>query len=137
MDIRITFPGGKKVDAGIGTHLVHTDQSAAHGGEGSAPEPFDVFLASLGACAGAYVLGFCQARGIPTTGIELIQRNTFDEAIHSLKRVELDLILPESFPEKYRVAVVRAAENCKVKKALSSPPEIVITPKFETIQAVA
>jgi putative redox protein len=126
MDIRIAFPSGKRVDASFGDYVVSTDQSVAHGGSGSAPEPFDVFLASLGACAGAYVLGFCQARGISSAGIELIQHNRFDEATHRLEQVELELRLPATFPEKYREAVLRADEGCKVKKALASPPEITV-----------
>ena len=126
MDIRIAFLGGKRVDAVFGDHVVTTDQSVAHGGSGAAPEPFDMFLASVGTCAGAYVLGFCQARGIPSEGIELIQHNRFDEASHRLERVELELRLPATFPEKYRDAILRAAEGCKVKKALASPPEIAV-----------
>jgi putative redox protein len=134
MDIRITFPGGKKVNAELGLHTVQTDQSEAHGGQGTAPEPFDLFLASLGTCAGIYVLGFCQARNLPTTGIELTQRNHFDEATHTLTRVELDVVLPDTFPEKYRVAIVRAAEGCRVKKLLSAPPQIAVRARIEKSQ---
>ena len=126
MDIRVSFPGGKRVDAEVGAHLVHTDQSSAHGGEGSAPEPFELFLASLATCAGIYVLGFCQARGIPTEGLGLVQRHEFDPATQQLVRVELEVALPPNFPEKYRVAVLRAAANCKVKKVLGAPPEITV-----------
>jgi putative redox protein len=131
MDIRITFPGHKKVTAEFGPHVVRTDQSTAHGGDGAAPEPFDLFLASLGTCAGIYVLGFCQARDIPTTGIEVLQRNHFDEATHTLERVELEVLLPDTFPEKYRVAIVRAAEGCRVKKVLASPPQITVKARIE------
>ncbi len=132
MDIRITFPGGKRVDAelgGDGGQVVRTDQSVAHGGDGTAPEPFDIFLASLATCAGIYVLGFCQARQIPTDGITLVQHHRFSEPDHRLTHVELELGLPAEFPEKYRAAVVRAASGCKVKKLLSAPPEIVVTAK--------
>jgi ribosomal protein S12 methylthiotransferase accessory factor len=125
MDIHITFPGGKGVDAQVGRHVVRTDQPAAQGGRDEAPAPFDLFLASLGTCAGIYVLGFCQARGLSTEGIALTQRNQVDAAGH-LARVELELALPPEFPEKYRVAVARAAEGCKVKKTLAAPPEIVV-----------
>jgi ribosomal protein S12 methylthiotransferase accessory factor len=58
--MRVSFPGRKQVAVQVGTHLVRTDQSVEHGGAGSAPEPFDLFLASIAACAGIYVLGFCQ-----------------------------------------------------------------------------
>jgi ribosomal protein S12 methylthiotransferase accessory factor len=125
MDIRVTFPGGKRVDAHVGRHVVHTDQPPAQGGNDEAPAPFDLFLASLGTCAGIYVLGFCQARGLPTDAIELVQRHEKDDAGH-LTKVTLDILLPPSFPEKYRVAVARAAESCKVKKTLATPPEVAV-----------
>src|SRR5205085_1350392 len=56
MELTVYFPGQKKVEVAVGPFVVHTDQSIAHGGEGTAPEPFTLFLASLGACAGVYVL---------------------------------------------------------------------------------
>src|SRR5512140_2369253 len=69
MQIEISFPGGKRVDAQFGPHLIRTDQSAEAGGEGSAPEPYSLFLASLGTCAGIFVLSFCQKRGLATEGL--------------------------------------------------------------------
>src|SRR5689334_21006236 len=78
MDIRVTFPGDMRVDADLGTHVIRTDQSPAHGGGGRAPEPFELFLASLATCAGAYVAGFCRARDLSTAGIALVQRHRFD-----------------------------------------------------------
>jgi len=126
MDIRVSFPGGKRVDALVGAHVVHTDQPVSAGGADDAPAPFDLFLASLATCAGIYVLGFCQARGIPTEGIELVQHHTEDEA-HRLVRVDLEIVLPPSFPEKYRASVVRAAEGCKVKKTFVSPPKVSVS----------
>ena len=130
MSIHVTFPGGKRVDADLGAHIVSTDQTREHGGDGTAPEPFDLFLASLATCAGHYVLAFCQARGIPTEGIALVQHHRFNETTHLLERVELDIQLPQVFPEKYRVAVERAAAGCKVKKTLSSPPELIVTARI-------
>ena len=126
MDIRVSFPGGKRVDAQLRQHAIHTDQPVELGGQDAEAAPFDLFLASLATCAGIYVLGFCQARGIPTEGVALVQHNDFDER-HHLTRVELELTLPATFPEKYRAAVVNAAANCKVKKLLAAPPEIVVT----------
>jgi ribosomal protein S12 methylthiotransferase accessory factor len=130
MDIAITFPGGKRVDAAFGEWVVRTDQPVALGGDGTAPAPFDLFLSSLATCAGIYVLGFCQARGIPTDGMKLIQHNRFDSATHRLQAVDLEIVLPLSFPEKYRDAVIRAAEGCKVKKVLASPPAISVRAVF-------
>jgi ribosomal protein S12 methylthiotransferase accessory factor len=126
MDIHLTFPGGKRVEAAFGAHHVNTDQSLAHGGDGSAPEPFELFLASLASCAGLYVLIFCQSRNISTDGIELVQHHHFDDAGH-LERVELEIRLPPEFPDKYRAAVVRAAEGCKVSRMLAAPPKVVVT----------
>jgi putative redox protein len=122
MDISVSFPGGKRVDADLGHRTIQTDQSPAHGGEGSAPEPFELFLASLATCAGTYVLGFCQARSIPTEGIKIVQRAIYDEAGKALVAIALDVHLPATFPEKYRSAVLAAASNCRVKKVLASPP---------------
>jgi ribosomal protein S12 methylthiotransferase accessory factor len=137
MSIRVTFPGGKKVDADLGNRVIRTDQSVEHGGDDTAPEPFELFLTSLATCAGVYVLGFCQARGIATESIELIQRHSFDEATHRLTRVELEIALPPDFPQKYRVAVERAAAGCRVKKALSSPPELVVTARIGALERSA
>jgi ribosomal protein S12 methylthiotransferase accessory factor len=117
----VTLPGGKRVDTQIGKHVIRTDQPAAGGGEDSAPAPFDLFLASIGTCAGIYVAGFCQKRGLPTEGIRIAQRNHTDES-GTLVRVEMDVLLPAGFPEKYVEAVVRVADQCKVKKAIQAQP---------------
>ncbi|MBI5514145.1 MAG: OsmC family protein [Deltaproteobacteria bacterium] len=122
--ITVSFPGGKRVDARIGAHLVRTDQPASLGGEDSAPGPFDLFLASLATCAGVYALGFCQARGLSTEGLGLTLQATPDPATGLPSRVRLELSLPEGFPERYRPAILRAAEGCKVKKTLQTQPPI-------------
>lgn len=122
--IDISFPGGKRVDARIGALVVHTDQPIAQGGDGSAVAPFDLFLASLATCAGLYVLGFCQARGIATDGLGLRQHVDLNPATKLPVRVRLELSLPASFPVKYRDAVVRAAEGCKVKKTMAAAPRV-------------
>jgi len=123
-DIEVTFPGGKRVDARVGDFVVHTDQPVGAGGEASAVAPFDLFLASIAACAGIYVLGFCQARGIATDEIRLRQHVVIDDATKLPRRIHLELVLPQTFPEKYRTAVVRAAEGCKVKKTIAAAPAI-------------
>jgi putative redox protein len=127
MEIIVTLPGGKRVDAQVGEFTVRTDQPVERGGGGSAPEPFALFLASLATCAGVYVAGFCQARGIPTDGIRLVQRTEHDPATGQLARVSLDVQLPVEFPERYRDAVARAAATCKVKKTLAHPPEVQVS----------
>jgi len=127
MEMEISFPGGARVDASFGAHTVQTDQPPAGGGEGSAPTPFALFLASFGTCAGIYVLGFLRQRGLPTEGVRLIQRATRNPASGMTERVEIEILLPPGFPEKYRDAVVRAAEQCAVKKHLETPPAIVVS----------
>ncbi len=122
----VTLPGGKKVDAQIGNHVIRTDQPIASGGEDTAPAPFDLFLASVGTCAGIYVAGFCQKRGLPTEGIRLLQRNHVDPETGALARVEIDIEVPPSFPEKYYDALVRVADQCKVKKTIEAQPAFAV-----------
>jgi len=123
MAIKITFPGGMKVDAEINGFMVHTDQRVSDGGEGTAPAPFELFLASIGACAGAYVNGFCSSRGLSTTGIEIEQKIIYDPVRHKIGKIALEVNVPPDFPEKYYPALVRSVEMCAVKKAIQDPPE--------------
>jgi len=118
----ITLPGGARVDAHTGHYTIRTDQPPQAGGEGSAPAPFTLFLASIGTCAGIYVLGFCKQRGLPTEGIEIRQRVEPDPQTGMIGKVYLDIQVPPDFPEKYREALVRAASQCAVKKHLERPP---------------
>jgi putative redox protein len=122
MEITVTFPGGARVDAQFGRHVVRTDQPVRSGGEDSAPAPFAVFLASIATCAGVYVLGFCQQRGLPTEGIKLVQRLEVDRVTGLVAKVGIDIQVPPGFPEKYHEALVRAASQCTVKKHLEHPP---------------
>jgi ribosomal protein S12 methylthiotransferase accessory factor len=122
MEMTVTFPGGARVDASFGPFAVQTDQPPHAGGEGSAPTPFSLFLASIGTCAGIYVLGFCRQRGLPTDGIRIAQRVAADPRTGMIDRVELDIQVPPEFPAKYHEALVRAANQCAVKKHLEAPP---------------
>jgi putative redox protein len=122
MEMEITFPGGARVDATYKGFTIKTDQPPHGGGEGSAPPPFSLFLASIGTCAGIYVLGFCRQRGIPTENIRIRQSMTLDPATHMVERINLDIDLPQGFPEQYAPALIRSAELCAVKKHLEKPP---------------
>jgi ribosomal protein S12 methylthiotransferase accessory factor len=126
MEMVIDFPGGARVDAHFGPFTVPTDQPAQGGGEGSAATPFATFLASIGTCAGIYVLGFCRQRGLPTDGIRIVQHMVPDPASGLIGRITLDIHVPPGFPEKYRPALIRAAEQCAVKKHLEHPPRFEI-----------
>jgi len=122
MEMVIDFPGGARVDAHFGQYTVKTDQPPMGGGEGSAPTPFAVFLASIGACAGIYVLGFCKQRGLSVEGIRIVQRAHTDPATGMVGVIDLEIQVPHDFPEKYRESLVRSAELCAVKKHLERPP---------------
>ena len=127
MEMVTSFPGGARVDTAFGHYVVRTDQPPHAGGEGSAPTPFVTFLASIGACAGAFVLAFCQNRGLPTEGMQIVQTIHGDRTTGMVTSVDLAIHLPPTFPEKYRDAVVRAAEQCTIKKHLDAPPRIAIS----------
>lgn len=126
LEMIVTLPGGKRVDTAVGAHVIRTDQPASNGGEDTAPAPFSLFLASIGTCAGIYVAGFCQKRGLPTEGIRLRQRNHFDPQTGVLVRVELDIEVPPSFPDRYHDALVRVADQCAVKKAIQTQPNFAV-----------
>jgi len=126
MDMIITLEGKATVKAQYNGHTIKTDQPEP-AGDNSAPPPFDLFLASIGTCAGIYVKSFCTQRGIPTDQIKLVQTMEFDPAKRMVSKIGLDIQLPPDFPEKYRSAVINAAELCAVKKHLHNPPEITIS----------
>jgi putative redox protein len=124
MEMIIDFPGGARVDAHFDGYVVPTDQPPMGGGEGSAPTPFATFLSTIGTCAGIYVLGFCRQRGIPTDGIRLVQRMGVDPFTRLVSEIQVTIELPAGFPAKYADAVVRAADQCAVKKHFENPPVI-------------
>ncbi len=127
MQMHIHFPGGLAVNAALNDHTIPTDQAVDHGGLGAAPEPFDLFLASLGTCAGFYALRFCRERGIDTGGLGLTLSTVPDLERKRLREIRLELCLPEGFPEKYRAAVLRAVDQCAVKRHLIEPPSVEVT----------
>jgi putative redox protein len=127
MDMEIGFPGGVAVTAHYKGFVVRADQPAQAGGQNSAPSPFDLFLCSLGTCAGFYALRFCQERQIDTSGLKVglsFERNPDRKTVTKV-RIEVDL--PEGFPEKYRQAILRAIDGCTVKRHLAEPPEFELT----------
>jgi len=129
MEMMIDFPGGARVDAHFGPYTVTTDQPPSGGGMGSAPTPFALFLASMGTCAGIYVLGFCKQRGLPTEGIRILQRDKRDLLTGLVGQVEIEIQVPPEFPEKYYESLIRSAQLCAVKKHLEHPPEFEIRTK--------
>ena len=122
MDMIIDFPGGSRVDAHFRGHTVATDQPTVD----SAPMPFEIFLASVGTCAGIYVLGFCKQRSLPTEGIRIVQRN-HAASNGMVQKIDLEIQVPSTFPSQYYDALIRSAELCKVKKTLENPPSFEVT----------
>lgn len=117
MNLQVSFPGGLRVDAQYGPFTIPTNQ------DGTAPPPFALFLASIGTCAGIYVLSFCKQRGIDTEGLTINQRMDTDPFTGMIGKVSLDINLPAGFPEKYKDAVIRAADQCAVKKHFEKVPQ--------------
>lgn len=121
-EIIITLPGKKRVDARIGDTVIKTDQPVEAEGEGSAPQPFELFLASIGTCAGIYVASFLESRGLSTVGVEIRERPSFHPETRVLSGLELEIVLPAHIPAKYHAAIVRSADQCAVKKAIQAQP---------------
>lgn len=131
MGIKIVLPGNKRVDAILPSgFVVHTDQPIRDGGDGTALAPFELFLASIGTCAGIYIVGFCESRNISYEGIEIEQNLIFDQIQRRITKIILEIRVPKDFPEKYYDALIKSANLCAVKKVLENPPE------FETYTTV-
>jgi ribosomal protein S12 methylthiotransferase accessory factor len=114
--MEIYFAGNKKVNANINGFTVQTDQSPRSGGDGEHPEPFTLFLASLGTCAGIFVKFFCDQRGIDTTNIKLTQDQKYDPVRKMIGQIDIKIHVPSDFPEKYDSALIQTASLCSVKK---------------------
>jgi putative redox protein len=132
MDMMVDFPGGDRVDAHFGSFTVMTDQPKSKDDQGSAPSPFNLFLASIATCAGIYVLGFCRQRNLPTEGIKIIQHSRRNPATGMVENLDLEIQTPPDFPEKYLPSLVRSAELCAVKKHIEHPPEFKVYTQMVT-----
>ncbi len=118
VEFAITVPAGESVEAAYDGLVIRTEQ------DGSAPSPFELFLASIGTCAGFYVAAFLRGRNLPTAGLRLRQVVERDEETGMVQRIAIDVEFPPEVPEKYRAAALRAANACAVKKHLEHPPVI-------------
>ncbi len=123
MGIRVFFPGNKKVHADLGNYIVESDQPVNGGGDGTAPAPYELFLASLATCAGIYVKGFCDSRGINAENIELYQDLKWDPIKHAPAAINIDIRVPADFPIKYYDMLVNAVNHCAVKNTIANPPQ--------------
>ncbi len=126
MDMEIYLGEKQKVTARYKGFEMVTDQPEKAGGDNKALAPFDLFLVSIGTCAGWYVKSFCQQRNLPEEGISLVQKTHYNKEKHLIDRIDIEIHLPESFPDKYREAVIKAAGACTVKKHVMQAPEFSI-----------
>jgi len=131
MKYNINFTGNKKIDAHFRGFTLKSDQPVADGGDNTAPAPLEIFLASIGMCAGFYIVAFCQSRSIPTDNITMTQNVMRNDTTHMVEKINIDIVLPPNFPEKYKFAIVKTAQSCSVKKFLDAPPEIQIAIKVQ------
>lgn len=123
-ELVVTFPGNLRVSAQINDMTIATDQPEKSGGDNSAPSPFTLFTASLATCAGYFALKFCKSRNLDTQGMVLTMKYDWDKEQKKYPHMDLELKLPKGFPDKYRDAIVRAMDQCVVKKHILDPPQI-------------
>jgi len=129
-EMRVTFPGGSRVDAEYKGFTIKTDQPVYAGGEGTAPAPFDLFLASIATCSAYYVLYFCQKRGIPTEKAGLVMTTERNPETKRIEKMVIEIQLPQEFPEKYKQAVIRAVDSCSVKEHIIKAPAFELKAKI-------
>ena len=123
----INFPEGKKVNVFLDKFIIKTDQKIENGGENENPEPFSLFIASIGACTGFYVLSFCQKRNISTEDITLLLNTKKNRQNNLLEEINIDIKTNELFPDKYIKPLIKAANLCSIKRQLEDPPKINIS----------
>ena len=121
--MKVTFPGGLAVDAHCKGHLIHTDQPEKNGGDDTGPAPFDLFLASIATCAGFYALRFCEKRGFPAEELAVTLEPVRDPENKRVATIRIEVHLPQGFPDKYHSAVLRAIDQCAVKRHIVNPPD--------------
>ncbi len=125
-EMKVSFPGGKKVYANYDGFEIATDQAIDAGGGGLAPEPYDLFLASLATCAGIYILGFCKRRELPVEDITMTQSWERDPEMRRMATIKITIETGPDFPKKYHKALERSVHQCSVKKTILDPPEFVV-----------
>ncbi len=123
MSIEVKFAGNKKVNAEIDGFTVQTDQPVKSGGDNTAPSPFSLFLASLGTCAGIYIKGFCDQRGIDTSNVSISMDYNYDNVQKMIAKFIFNIHVPADFPEQYEMAVIKSAMLCAVKRHLNTSIE--------------
>ncbi|PWQ99620.1 OsmC domain/YcaO domain-containing protein [Leucothrix arctica] len=132
MEIKVNFLENLRLEAKFDDFTVVTDQPIRYKGDGSAPSPFDYFLASSALCAAYFVRVYCLSRDIPTENIRLSQNNIVDPEDRYNQIFQIQVELPESISEKDREGILRSIDRCTVKKVVQSGPEF----KIETVESL-
>ena len=118
MTFKVTLEGGKRVATRVGDHLIMTDQPTRHGGDNTAPAPYDLFIASIGTCAGFYVQSYCENKGIDSSGIEITLNVKRDPETKKINGFVTTIHVPEGLK--------KVAEQCAVTKTITDNPEFIV-----------
>jgi ribosomal protein S12 methylthiotransferase accessory factor len=132
MEIKVNFLENLRLEAKFDDFTVITDQPIRYKGDGSAPSPFDYFLASSALCAAYFVRVYCLARDIPTENIRLSQNNIVDPENRYNQIFQIQVELPESISDKHRQGIIRSIDRCTVKKVVQTSPEF----KIEMVESL-
>jgi len=132
MEIKVNFLENLRLEAKFDDFTVITDQPIRYKGDGSAPNPFDYFLASSALCAAYFVRVYCLSRDIPCEDIRLAQNNIVDPENRYNQTFQIKVELPENISEKDREGIIRSIERCTVKKVVQQGPEFTI----ETVEKI-
>ena len=132
MEIKVNFLDNLRLEAKFDDFSVITDQPIRYKGDGSAPSPFDYFLASSALCAAYFVKVYCVARDISTDNIRLSQNNIVDPENRYNQIFQIQVELPESLSEKDQKGILRAIDRCTVKKVVQTGPEF----KIDSVQSL-
>ena len=136
MEIKVNYLDNLRLEAKFDDFTVIADQPIRYKGDGSAPGPFDYFLASSALCAAYFVKVYCQSRDIPTDNIRLSQNNIVDPENRYKQIFKIQVELPADISEKDRQGILRSIDRCTVKKVVQTGPEFVIE-QVESIDADA
>ncbi|NRP15656.1 OsmC domain/YcaO domain-containing protein [Marinobacterium sp. xm-a-152] len=126
MEIKVNYLDNLRLEAKFDDFTVIADQPVRYKGDGSAPGPFDYFLASSALCAAYFVKVYCEARGISTDNIRLAQNNIVDPENRYKQIFKISVELPEDLSDKDRTGILRSIERCTVKKVVQEGPEFQI-----------
>ncbi len=126
MEIKVNFLDNLRLEAKFDDFTVVADQPIRYKGDGSAPGPFDYFLASSALCAAYFVKLYCETRNIPTDNIRLSQNNIVDPENRYNQIFKIQVELPADISDKDRQGILRSIDRCTVKKVVQAGPEFVI-----------